>query len=79
MKSMVRLDTPSDLNFQVVKGSCSGQEAPLLEGCAGPASSHMHCRPSSCSLTTCTQSNLSMECQTLRRLAFLISNCRPMW
>ena len=70
MKSMVRLDTPSDLNFQVVKASCSVREAPLLEGCAGPASSHMHRRPSSCPLTTCTQRSFSRVCQTLRRLGF---------
>ncbi len=45
MKSMVRLDAPSDLNFQVVKGSCSGHEAPLLATLSGGRASQMHSSP----------------------------------
>ena len=46
MKSIIRLEAPSDLNFQVVKGFCSGHAAPLLKLSRALSASQMHCKPS---------------------------------
>ena len=45
MKSIVRLEAPSDRNFQVVKGSGSGLAAPLLAALSGGSASQMHSSP----------------------------------